>query len=498
MDKQQEITHAESRAVMMPFDIKGLHLDSFGMMFVIAWFGSMLWTPCMVPSAFTSASDDVFMHVCRLVFLVFFFLVYLAASMRPRLAFVIKTHPVVIIGATATTMIIPVTNLFQLPISLYAHAGELFVAAWAVEGMAASILMLVWCYGMQTKDGRTSGVTNVVVSCFFSGAMYILLTLLQRNAAVVLVMILPIAALVVWFYLRGAVLDNSSEFGTETSGLTTLMGNGSSVFVFTYGFAMGIAGGISTQFDNVLYISCTLGLSALFSGVVVIWFSKIGVTLDRRRLMFCLPIVSLCLFFLSFSMQVFELIAIFLIAALVQTFNSFNTAYIGEGVVDNVFGAEHNLFLSEKRIWDALGSVVGWALSTLVIFFWHTTVSERLFFLSSLVITVAIAVAFLKTYETGDFIELADIPDEEKREDGAFLNWEEACTTISQKYGLSPRESEIFVYLSKGRNRGFIAQEMFLSPNTVRSHTYNIYNKMGIHKQQQLISEVEEHIVRNV
>ena len=498
MDQHQESASVENKTVILPFDVKGLHLGSFGMMLVIAWFGAMLWTPCMVPSTFTSTSDDLFMHVCRLVFLVFFFLVYLAASMRPRLAFIIKTHPVVMISATVITTIVPITNLLHVPVSLYTHMCVLSAAAWAAEGMAASILMLVWCYGMPTKDGRANGVTNVVVSCFFAGAMYILLAFLQHNAAVVLVMCFPIVAAIVWFYLRGEAAHHDSDLGTEVSGLNTLMGNGSSVFVFAYGFAMGIAGGLATQFDNACYVSCTLGLSAIFSGFVVILFSRNGITLGRRGLMFCLPLISLCLFLLSFSMQMLELVAIFLIAALVQTFNSFNTAYIGEGVVDDVFGAEHNLFLSEKRIWDALGSCVGWAISALVLVFWHTTISERLFFLSSLVITVAIAIAFLKTYETGDFIELADMPDEEKREDGAFLNWEEACTTISQKYGLSPRESEIFVYLSKGRNRGFIAQEMFLSPNTVRSHTYNIYNKMGIHKQQQLISEVEEHIARNV
>ena len=495
MAECQETGNSQNGIDVFACDPKGLRLDSLGMMLVISWFGALLWTPCMVPPSFVSSSDDFIIHLYRLTFLAAFFLVYLVASLRPRFAFTVKTHPVVVVAATIVSPLVPAVCLYQ-PLSELCNAISILpFVIWALEGVSASVFMLVWCYGMQTKDGRTNGVTNVVASCFFAGTIYLLLAFLQREAAVALVMVLPVIALLVWFYLRDEAINADSDVESETSGLSTLMGNGSSVFVFSYGLAMGAIGGIATQFDNATYFFLTFGVSSIASGVVFVWLSKVGITLGRRALMLCLPLISLSFFLLSFFVEAIEVAVVFLIVFLVQTFNSFNTAYIGEESVDSSFGAEYNLFLSEKRIWDALGSLVGWAGSTVVVYFWHTDIAGHLYFALSLAVTAAMALAFIKTYETGDFVEAADAVEEAKREESNSANWEDACAIISSKYGLSPRESEIFVYLSKGRNRGFIAQEMFLSPNTVRSHTYNIYNKMGIHKQQQLISEVEEQVL---
>lgn len=474
---------------------KELRLDSLGMMLTVSWFGAMLWTPCVVPSAFASPFDDFIMHLYRLAFLVAFFLMYLAASLRPRFAFTLKTHPAVVIAATLVSPLAPIMCLCR-PISELCNViPALPFVIWAFEGVSASVFMLVWCYGMQTKDGRTNGVTNVVASCFFAGVVYLLLAFLQREAAVVLVMAFPVVALLFWLYLRDEASNAGSDVESETSGLNTLMGNGSSAFVFSYGLAMGVIGGIATQFDNTAYSFLTIGVSSIASGAVFVWLSKVGAKLGRKSLMLCLPLISLSFFLLSFFVRPIEIAVVFFIVFLVQTFNSFNTAYIGEESVDSSFGAEYNLFLSEKRIWDALGSLVGWAGSTVIVYFWHTDIAEHLYFALSLAITAAMAYAFMRTYETGDFVEAVDVGDSCKQDEETPVNWEEACAAISSKYGLSPRESEIFVYLSKGRNRGFIAQEMFLSPNTVRSHTYNIYNKMGIHKQQQLISEVEDEVL---
>ena len=43
---------------------------------------------------------------------------------------------------------------------------------------------------------------------------------------------------------------------------------------------------------------------------------------------------------------------------------------------------------------------------------------------------------------------------------------------------------EIFLLLAKGRNVQFIRDELVLSTPTVKSHIYNIYQKMGVHSHQ--------------
>ncbi len=55
---------------------------------------------------------------------------------------------------------------------------------------------------------------------------------------------------------------------------------------------------------------------------------------------------------------------------------------------------------------------------------------------------------------------------------------------------LTPREREIFELLAYGRNSHYIESALSISPNTVKTHLRNIYNKMGVSNQQELLSKV--------
>lgn len=71
-------------------------------------------------------------------------------------------------------------------------------------------------------------------------------------------------------------------------------------------------------------------------------------------------------------------------------------------------------------------------------------------------------------------------------------HWICACESLAAEYRLSPRQTEIFILLAKGRNTQFIKDDLVLSSTTVKSHIYNIYQKMGIHSQQELLDMVEQ------
>ncbi|WP_407641840.1 response regulator transcription factor [Arabiibacter massiliensis] len=58
--------------------------------------------------------------------------------------------------------------------------------------------------------------------------------------------------------------------------------------------------------------------------------------------------------------------------------------------------------------------------------------------------------------------------------------------------GLSKREVEILQYLCKGRSRPYIAETLYLSENTVRTHSKNIYVKLGVHNRQELLDLASE------
>lgn len=66
------------------------------------------------------------------------------------------------------------------------------------------------------------------------------------------------------------------------------------------------------------------------------------------------------------------------------------------------------------------------------------------------------------------------------------------CQVLAEEYGLTEREAEIFTLLARGRDVLFIEQDLKISRNTVKTHRKNIYRKLGIHTQQELLSLIEE------
>ena len=73
----------------------------------------------------------------------------------------------------------------------------------------------------------------------------------------------------------------------------------------------------------------------------------------------------------------------------------------------------------------------------------------------------------------------------------------ERCRTLAERYGLSPRELEVFMMLARGRDRAYIQEQLVVSRNTVKAHVKHVYAKLDIHTHQDLIDLVEEERVES-
>lgn len=66
------------------------------------------------------------------------------------------------------------------------------------------------------------------------------------------------------------------------------------------------------------------------------------------------------------------------------------------------------------------------------------------------------------------------------------------CEAVGAQRGLTARECEVFYLLALGRNSQRISDELFIARGTTNTHMRNLYAKLGVHSQQELIDLVQE------
>lgn len=66
------------------------------------------------------------------------------------------------------------------------------------------------------------------------------------------------------------------------------------------------------------------------------------------------------------------------------------------------------------------------------------------------------------------------------------------CALIGEYYGLTKREVDVFRLLAAGRNSARIQEELMISAGTVNTHSHHVFQKMGVHCQQEVIDLFEK------
>ncbi|MGN0078596.1 MAG: response regulator transcription factor [Coriobacteriales bacterium] len=66
------------------------------------------------------------------------------------------------------------------------------------------------------------------------------------------------------------------------------------------------------------------------------------------------------------------------------------------------------------------------------------------------------------------------------------------CSAAARLYNLTARELEVLELVARGFSGPAIAKQLFISENTMRTHTKRIYAKLGVHKKQELLQLLEK------
>lgn len=72
------------------------------------------------------------------------------------------------------------------------------------------------------------------------------------------------------------------------------------------------------------------------------------------------------------------------------------------------------------------------------------------------------------------------------------LKTETEMKRLFTKYKISCREKEIIGLILKGKSNKDIEDKLFISLKTVKSHIYNIYQKLGVKNRLELIHLIQK------
>jgi DNA-binding NarL/FixJ family response regulator len=79
-------------------------------------------------------------------------------------------------------------------------------------------------------------------------------------------------------------------------------------------------------------------------------------------------------------------------------------------------------------------------------------------------------------------------PEMAKKAMQIFRDHENAQKTDLGQYGLTKREKEVLDFLVSGKTYKQIADEMIVSPFTIRSHMENLYRKLDVHNKAEAVA----------
>lgn len=141
---------------------------------------------------------------------------------------------------------------------------------------------------------------------------------------------------------------------------------------------------------------------------------------------------------------------------------------------------------------ETLGSLLGHAMSTFSImpldFTFVTLVTVSLLFISHLCLFTEMDLLKIGIGEVSVFF---DVPDPNEQEGQAARAEDmlsgDPSVVLAERYGLSPRESDVLPLLLEGRTIARIQETLFISAGTVSTHIRHIYQKTGVSNRQELI-----------
>lgn len=390
----------------------------------------------------------------------------------------------------------------------------LMILAWVLWGIFHSFLSCTWIDAKSHVDQNST--SKISFWSFAITAFLLAITLsLPFGPALILIFFMQLVACLVSL-AAPQYKEDESDIEQGQSWLKR------SKFRKTGSYILLIDGTIITFSASIMILSVVsgnstvplVGIGYLFAVVIFFALNKLDpatLSLERSQLVF-LPVVACGLILIGMGqnylwMPIIGALLLFVTMAMIDYANRTILTLRG-----SLLSVSPSYCYSKGRFFMLAGEALGWILAMLAVspIGEHiiAIVAAGLLILETLYVALGAIVA--DKYSLVDTELYDEIPDEivdaseeieaesvsddlDSENDDQSLNYrfKKRCLATTQEYDLTPREGEILSFLARGRNAKYIAEQLFVAERTIKTHAYHIYQKMGIHSQQELISIVE-------
>lgn len=360
-------------------------------------------------------------------------------------------------------------------------------------GLGASHYLISWLDSSGRM--RIGSLFTFTSASFFGGGLLGLLMLLMPQSAQPIVAMVYAAVTAGLLSFIGRRIDPNEKIvilpRKEFLGFTKEVEP--SLFVYGIVFGIGFVFVLSHGAEAATFGIVALLLGAAFIFIIDLIGKPIGIIVLQRTLL-CVTVAS-CLI-LPFTQGFTQVIASCFVLAAWSAFTSSNYALLTKRSI--TAGLTVLYHIPSAIGIGVAGFLTGWIIATALIIFNAD---------SSIVTAALLGLAFILV-----FVVMLFFPSEIHHDEAAAakerekmllsiagtseeIPFEKRCEAVAKMFQLSPRESDILLFLAKGRNTSYIQNKLCISPHTVKSHIYSIYRKVDIHSQQKLMDFVETYPV---
>ncbi len=491
-----------------------------GLSMYFGWVFCLFWSPSILPAGVFGDFDA---HVIRAAMTVSMFVAYAVFGLFSRVF--ASSRGETLLRAVALVCCPCACVAWLLPSGI----GLLWACLlWSVGGVGSSALLLVWSKKLVTLNRKQ--VVFSASSAFLLGSLLLgTAAFMPAGVAFAAIAFTPVASVAfAWLSFSPSAMGTQTEVDCELCMLqeetdaenagaashatfAKTFGEASEedaearwrlvyprtiLIAFSYSVGIGFVGSCATvQAYSPFAIYVIMAGNAMASMFTVFFLLR-----ERRDIALVLtqaflPIMLVCIFVFSFAGYVGQLVCMLVMFALLACHDIVDIASVSRSFC--LFDENYVKTFAVRRTFNGLGCTLGWVVGMVMSFAFEGDALARVFICFALAVLLMIAASFA-VFRPG--------PPSGTREGGAsadqpvFRSFAEGSVeaalkmktgVVADRYELTPRQAEVLCCLAQGRNAGYIADKFIISAHTAKSHIYNIYSKLGIHSQQELLDIVE-------